>query len=431
MADLTVDSNVYQHTELGNGLWGPYWVDSDTGVIIILDASGNPNARKTTDGGATWGAAVEAAAEIAHHLACVFDREVVGDTGDKVHVAWLDSGANAVRYAAYDISANTWGTAATVASSVAENGLTLSLNGMVITKARSGRLVVGYHNGSGGVAGSAESTDGGANWAGITSLFEASSGHDAARHAYCNTGDDADVAVVYWDVSAAEVSIKVHDDSADTVTETAVGASADDVGTPVQRSNISTATRHHDGHVLLAIFDEEDAATADQRVWDLNINSVASPTVTGKTDVGANVAEGGSIGIFVDQRTADVYCTYSRGGTWLTSVTVYYKKSTDGMATWGSELAMQENAAADMRALSAGYAGTGGGRFQPIWYDNVANDILVNLTNDVAIASGIFGAGKAGGGKGKGGNQPGPGEPPKKPLRTSLSKSWKWDRGWR
>ena len=39
--------------------------------------------------------------------------------------------------------------------------------------------------------------------------------------------------------------------------------------------------------------------------------------------------------------------------------------------------------------------------------------------------------GRGSGGKGKGGNQPGPGEPPKKPLRTSLSKSWKWDRGWR
>ena len=41
------------------------------------------------------------------------------------------------------------------------------------------------------------------------------------------------------------------------------------------------------------------------------------------------------------------------------------------------------------------------------------------------------GGGKGSGGKGKGGNQPNPGEPPKKPLRTSLSKSWKWDRGWR
>jgi hypothetical protein len=41
------------------------------------------------------------------------------------------------------------------------------------------------------------------------------------------------------------------------------------------------------------------------------------------------------------------------------------------------------------------------------------------------------GGGKGSGGKGKGGQTPGPGGPPKKPLRTSLSKSWKWDRGWR
>ena len=47
------------------------------------------------------------------------------------------------------------------------------------------------------------------------------------------------------------------------------------------------------------------------------------------------------------------------------------------------------------------------------------------------LAFGAESAPKGTGGKGKGGNQPGPGEPPKKPLRTSLSKSWKWDRGWR
>jgi hypothetical protein len=51
----------------------------------------------------------------------------------------------------------------------------------------------------------------------------------------------------------------------------------------------------------------------------------------------------------------------------------------------------------------------------------------VGLAAIMTTASG----GKGSGGKGKGGNTPGPGEPPKKPLRTSLSKSWKWDRGWR
>jgi hypothetical protein len=429
MADTTVDNAVYQHTELGNCLWGPYWVDSDTGAIIICDGSGNPNARKTTDGGATWGAAVEAAAEVVHHMACVFDREVVGDTGDKVHVAYMNS-ANDLRYSAYDISANTWSTVITVGV-ITENTLTLSQNGLVITKSRSGNLGIAAHNGGNGDILTKKSVNSGADWSLIANWFEASSGHDAARHAYCNTDDPDDMAIIYWDVSIGELSIKVYDDSADTVTETLITGGVDDTGVPVQRSNFSVSVRHHDGHSLVAAFDEEDSATADIRTWDVNVNSVATPTSTTKTDVLSNVAEGGSVGILVDQRTADVYCTYSRGGTWLTSITVYYKKSTDGMATWGTETAMQENAAADHRALSAGYAGTGGGRFEPIWYDNVANDILVNLTNDISLASGIFGAGKAGGGKGKGGQSPNPGPPPKKPLRTSLSKSWKWDRGWR
>jgi hypothetical protein len=49
----------------------------------------------------------------------------------------------------------------------------------------------------------------------------------------------------------------------------------------------------------------------------------------------------------------------------------------------------------------------------------------------ITVAFGGAEGGKSSGGKGKGGQTPNPGPPPKKPLRTSLSKSWKWDRGWR
>jgi hypothetical protein len=58
-------------------------------------------------------------------------------------------------------------------------------------------------------------------------------------------------------------------------------------------------------------------------------------------------------------------------------------------------------------------------------------DIFSAGTGGDPAPSAALGPGKGTGGKGKGGNTPGPGEPPKKPLRTSLSKSWKWDRGWR
>jgi hypothetical protein len=62
------------------------------------------------------------------------------------------------------------------------------------------------------------------------------------------------------------------------------------------------------------------------------------------------------------------------------------------------------------------------------WTTNNANALVINGLAFGAIDSA---GGKGSGGKGKGGQTPGPGEPPKKPLRTSLSKSWKWDRGWR
>jgi hypothetical protein len=55
----------------------------------------------------------------------------------------------------------------------------------------------------------------------------------------------------------------------------------------------------------------------------------------------------------------------------------------------------------------------------------------VGTNGDAAPSSAPSSGGRGSGGKGKGGQTPNPGEPPKKPLRTSLNKSWKWDRGWR
>jgi hypothetical protein len=425
MADTTVEAAAANSVDTANGLWGPYWVDGNVGAILFLDTSNNPNARKTTTGGTTWENAVEAAAEIAHHMGCVFDREVAGDTGTLAHCAWLDSGNNRIRYRAFDISANTWGTVRTVATGVAEN-LFLALNGIVVTKARSGRIVVGWSNGE-TAFGSAETVDGGANWTAITSIFETGGAGDAGRHAYCNTDDDADVAVVFIDADATEMSIKVHDDSADTVTETLIASGFVDPGSPTHRTHFSTTTRLSDGHVLVAAWTQEDNVAADILTFDLLIDSVAAPTVTAKTNILTNTGEGGNVGIFVDQLTDHVYAAYSRGGTWASTTTIYYKKSIDGMATWGSETAMSADAADDHRAVSVGAMGPLAGRFMPAWFDDDDLDIFVNTNNSLTFPT----SGKGSGGKGKGGNTPGPGEPPKKPLRTSLSKSWKWDRGWR
>ena len=84
-----------------------------------------------------------------------------------------------------------------------------------------------------------------------------------------------------------------------------------------------------------------------------------------------------------------------------------------------------QNAAASASIATATRAVTGTATdANPLWVSTSGQPAFM-----VAITPNL--GGKGSGGKGKGGNTPGPGEPPKKPLRTSLSKSWKWDRGWR
>jgi hypothetical protein len=98
-----------------------------------------------------------------------------------------------------------------------------------------------------------------------------------------------------------------------------------------------------------------------------------------------------------------------------------------GPSGWANETltGVGENDAASAAIATATRAVTGtNAEANPLWIVDSGQPTFM-----IAITPGL--GGKGSGGKGKGGNTPGPGEPPKKPLRTSLSKSWKWDRGWR
>ena len=425
MADTTVLGAANGVTELTDGLHGIYWTTNLIGALIIDDINADVAAMKTTDGGATWGAGVAVEAGENRHLGCWFDRQTVGNTGTKVHCVWIDSLDDEVKYAAFDIAAGTWSAVKTVATSVAPNDIDLIHNGVAITVARSGRIVLGWSNSLTAV-GSAESTDSGANFAAITSIFEASSPADHARGAPCNTGDNADAAFIYWDSSADELSVKVHDDSADTVTETSISTGM--VDSQSYMSQMSVTTRLSDGHALVAAWNTSDQVTSDLKTWDITIDSVSAPTITATADVLTDQAESTSAAIFVNNQSDDVYVAYATGTAASSLVAVFYKKSTDDMATWGLQTAMQEDAEDDHRMVRVGAMGINqGGRFQPVWFDDDDIDIFSNLTNDIEFAP--IAGGKGSGGKGKGGS--GPGQPPKKALRTSVGK-WRWEgRGWR
>ncbi|MEE8481776.1 MAG: hypothetical protein V3S12_00355, partial [Acidiferrobacterales bacterium] len=96
-------------------------------------------------------------------------------------------------------------------------------------------------------------------------------------------------------------------------------------------------------------------------------------------------------GIAINQQNDDVYVGYvgsdANDETIQSTAVVYFKKSTDGMANWGTEqtYGIQND---DHRVVSLGRTiGDAGGRIMPVWFNDDTDDILVNDGNDIEIAS--------------------------------------------
>lgn len=379
MADTTLDGALQVISEQHNiRPQGPYWLSTTVGAVIFVDNNGDVAARKTTDGGATWAAKVTLAFASAT-IGVWFDQQTPGDTGTKIHVAVSDFGGDLMTYAAFDITAGTWSTPNVIN---ATNNGGVGAGGAFIQKTRAGTYVCGWCEN--GVTSGAYRSDDTVTWAACANPYE-SHVLDQVRGVSVDTGDTRDSGILFVDVSATEYSIKMYDDSADTWTETSV----DVVGaTPTTSTNWDTSTRLSDGHTILAYHEIPDNAGDDLLVKDLTLNSIAAPTSTSLTNVLTDIAESGCAGIFIDQATNALYVAYARGSAFLATVSIFYKKSTDGGTSWGSETAYSEDAEDDYRSIHGGaMLGSGGGRFQPIWFDDDDNDLFINLTNDIEIAA--------------------------------------------
>lgn len=374
MADTTVSSDVAASSN--RAVWGPFWTSTLIGAIFAADGNFDVVAWKTTDGGANWTKSAAAVAGSVTLLACWFDQQEVGSSGGLVHTVWLDDpgagSSETFKYANYTIATNAWSTPVNVATGLTTN-TTISSCFIVGTKASG--LVCGYANGVN--SGALKSTDG-ASWSATTDPFEANTG-DYALGAWVDTDDDNDAGILFWDLSADEISVKMYDDSGDTWTETSISGSMVE-NTTYRQSSWAAQTRASDGHVILVAWNGIDLVTADLKCWDLTLDSIASPTITAKTEINTNLAESGGAGIYIDPSTGHLYAVYAKGGTWASTTTIQYKKSTDGATTWGSETAYSEAAAANNQIISGGY----GVNFQPCWLEIANSDIFVNLVNGVA-----------------------------------------------
>lgn len=391
MADTLVEGSPTPNIEYNTNLWGPYWIDKLTAVIVFYTGGGNIVFRRTTDGGASWGSTQVNTVTQPTSFACYFDRETPGDTGTKVHVAFCRFGApDAFYYRSIDVSDGSLG------SEVVIDNTTVSINSALfdqvvgITKAVNGNLFVALSTQASVHAW--RSTDGGSNWSSKATPFETGTQEDYLYLLPANTGDDADICALFWDKSASEVSIKMYDDSADSWTETSIvtGVTATTVGTAAYR-NFDAAVRHSDKHILMAIHTAWDTAGDDLLTFDINPDSIASPSKTQKANVFTDLAEAAQAAVIIAQGNQHIYIAYLKGNTlWQTDSDVWFVKSTDGMASWGTPVQYNETTD-DYRVVHGGRSiSADGGRIQWVFFDDDDVDLYVNLVNDIEIDAGTL-----------------------------------------
>lgn len=382
MTDVAVLDTTKASLEQSNGAWGSYWLSPSVGYIVLIDSSNNLEVWKTTDSGANW-----SEQDSANHKTAVgpvsawFDQQTPGDSGTAIHIAWLTTGE--FNYAAFSTSTDAWGSTVTIATPTIGNAgdtditITKSVGGMLGAATRPSRfsdIDVFY-----------TSTDG-STWTSRAAAYDSGTVRDRILLLPGNEADTDDLWAIYWDQMASELSLKVYDASGDSWSETSIstGISVGALG-EVSSGFFDALIRHSDGHALVAAFNGQ-SSTADCQTWDIN----GAASITAKGDVVTNADDCFYVALMVNQQTDDVYAVYvgAEDGSELfqDASNVYYKKSTDGMASWGSQTAYSATGD-DVRYVSTGSTvAADGGRFMPTWYNDDLDDLFVNDGNDIEIA---------------------------------------------
>src|SRR3990170_3121934 len=93
--DVAVESAAQAESDWLQSAWGPVWTSANNAYVFYLNATAGLVYRKTTDGGATWGAATAVdTVAVYMELAIWYDKWTPGDSGTIIHIAAVDGATN-------------------------------------------------------------------------------------------------------------------------------------------------------------------------------------------------------------------------------------------------------------------------------------------------------------------------------------------------
>src|SRR3990167_4197311 len=260
------------HSGTFTGAGISYVIETPAGnlYVVYIDNSVDVVFVKSTDGGRTWTAPTSVFVGTVQALAVWYDRWSNISAG-KIHCAYTDSAIDDILYRSIDTeNSDNLGTETTIfAGSTAIAGGALS-----ITRARGGNLVVAGSIDAGTEDGAWESTDVGATWG--STIADPSEAETTDQYLLLPgwNADTQDVMLIFWDVSADELSVKRYDNSANSWAETSIATTMVDLSSTTGFPNVAAAVDLINSQNVVIAWTNTDTANADLRCWKITDTTI-------------------------------------------------------------------------------------------------------------------------------------------------------------
>lgn len=328
-----------------NGAGSNYIVQTPAGELYLFysDWGSDVAYKKSTNGGVSWGAPVIVFTGTVTAISVWYDRWSNISAG-LIHVAYQESATDDTLYRTVDTESSD----ALSTQTVIFAGASTANGGMQsITRAVGGNVYCRTMIDAGAEGGfyrllNANVPNGA--WDAARTINEANATQDQIiLLPDFNAADTQDIYAIFWDASANEISRQKYDDSANSWSETSISTNMIDQVATTAYPHFDVATDIANSRHILVAWGGVDTVNADLRCWTID-----STTITEVTAVVVNSGDDqGLCAITLDATTGTwwVYYTGKSDGseTFLTSVNVYCKGSTDEGSTWGPETALTSN----------------------------------------------------------------------------------------
>lgn len=299
--------------------------------IFVYAANSDLYWTKSTDGGFSWSDPILILAGTIDGFAVWYDRWS-GINADQIHIAYMESATDDVWYRNLDASTDALGTQISV---LAITSNIVGANQCVsIVRARGGNIFVAFDTDGGTEKGFYRATSIGGAFSARTDMTE---GADYFLLVPGFAADNQDIMCIFWDRSASEISVKIHDDSANTwPTETSIATGMTSIAHTTSSPQFAVTVDLTNSKLRVIAWTNRDTASATLRCWEVDESAVGSPvTILTSTDDQQCCA------ISLDTDTNTLFAFYfgktDGSETVGTATGIYYRTSVDSGATWSAE----------------------------------------------------------------------------------------------